>query len=93
MKRGETLPTRTNRAVFAPAPIALQSSRLARSPREERRRIPQLEIVHATPGRLRIRVTKLDSKNESLICPALMAVNGVRSATLNPVTGSVVVRF
>src|SRR5690242_5076512 len=93
MKRGESLPAHINGTVFATAPVAQNNPRPPRTGGHAARRKPELNIVHATPGRLRARVNKLDATSAVKIRAAMMAVSGVHSAILNPRTGSVIVCF
>ncbi len=93
MKRGDSLPASINGAPFAAAPPApILPVRRKRS-RVDPRNAAKAKIIHATPWRVRIRVTALASANPVEIRAALLNLNGVRDCAVNPVTRSVTVLF
>lgn len=49
--------------------------------------------VHDIPGRLRFRLDPLrgDSRKAAMLCARVRAIEGVRSASVNPLTGSLIV--
>ena len=57
--------------------------------------VAAIECVHHVPGRLRASVVgaRNDLRKLEAICDELAAVRGVRSATPNPLTGSIVIDY
>ena len=57
--------------------------------------VAAIECVHHVPGRLRARVAggRDDLRKLEAICDEFAAVRGVRSATPNPLTGSIVIDY
>jgi Ca2+-transporting ATPase len=55
-------------------------------------RVP-IQILHATPSRIRLRAAGISNADASAVRAALMGVNGVRSVAVNPLTASIIVHF
>lgn len=52
-----------------------------------------IQILHATPSRVRLRAGGITNADASAVRTALMGLNGVRSIAVNPVTASIIVHF
>ncbi len=52
-----------------------------------------IQVLHATPTRIRLRATGLMESHAGAVRAALMGLPGVRSAAVNPLTASVIVHF
>jgi P-type Ca2+ transporter type 2C len=52
-----------------------------------------IQILHATPSRIRLRAAGLPTEDTSSVRTALRGINGVRSVSANPLTASVIVHF
>ncbi len=54
-----------------------------------------MQLVHDVPGRFRFRSAKLkgDGRNAAILRGRVRALSGVTEASLNPVTGSLIVNY
>jgi copper chaperone CopZ len=58
-------------------------------------RNPMIELVHSVPGRLRIKMSRIrnDARTATAIRSAVLSIPGVRTVTVKPMTGSVIVTY
>src|SRR5579872_2981016 len=92
MKWGDAVPASVERAIaILPAPA--HSADATAGIHTRRRSPPAVEVVHATPTRIRLRAGGLNAAKAVALTAALKAAPNVQFASANPLTGSIIVRL